>query len=137
MRQRSAPPPILTVRIQFQTPSPSQTSPQPDTQPAAVDPRPERQITAIMTDEEIVRRLKTVKHSSQFERLAKRLPSINSIANETGFTTRWIYLVIAGDRPLTKASRNRFGRYFSALDCDMQPSHEQIDGETNAVRRPR
>jgi hypothetical protein len=66
-----------------------------------------------MTDEEIVRQLKTVKHSSQHERNARRATSINDLAVRTGITRAWLYEIMRTGRvgrrsrqPLSKALQN-------------------------------
>jgi hypothetical protein len=105
MRKTAAKPPLITVRIRFQPTTPSQ----PSTQPTAVDPRPERQLSDI----EIVQELKRLRHSSQLERNARRAPSINDLAVRTGITRAWLYEIMRTGRvgrrsrqPLSKALQN-------------------------------
>jgi hypothetical protein len=91
MRKTAAPPPIITVRIRFT----SQPSTQPDTQPAEIV-RNERTVT--MSDEEIVRRLKVIRHSPDSLRNGRKIPSINGIATAVGLSRDYIYKIASGLR---------------------------------------
>ena len=106
--------PPITVRIHF---SPSQTSPQPG---------PVRETTAMLSDEEIVRGLKAVRHSCQTERLAKRIPSMKALAASIGVSREYLYQVLRGERELTFNLRAKLSEF---LSC------EQIDCERRVARR--
>ena len=51
-----------------------------------------------MTDEEIFRRLRTIRHSSKHERNARRALSINAVATMTGLSRVAIYEVLRTGR---------------------------------------
>jgi hypothetical protein len=63
----------------------------------------------MLTDAEIFRRLRTIKHSSPTERNARRAPSIHGLAQHAGLTTAAIYQV------LKKGSLGRVSRPALAL----------------------
>jgi hypothetical protein len=52
----------------------------------------------LLPDDEILRRLRTIRYSSQALRNARRIQSINSLATETGLTRAGLYEVLRTGR---------------------------------------
>ena len=95
--------PPITVRIHF---SPSQ----PSTQHHALD---HGQVIRQLTDAEIIRGLKAVRHSCQTERLAKRIPSMKALAASVGVSREYLYQVLRGERELTFNLRAKLSEFLS------------------------
>jgi hypothetical protein len=55
-------------------------------------------MTAELSDAEILRRLRTIRHSSKHERNARRALSINAVATMTGLTRAALYEVLRTGR---------------------------------------
>jgi lambda repressor-like predicted transcriptional regulator len=47
-----------------------------------------------LTDDEIVRRLRTIKYSAQRPRIARRVPGIRTVARYAGLSYRTVYWII-------------------------------------------
>ena len=60
----------------------------------------------MLSDDEIIRRVRSIRLSSAFERNARRLPSINGLATAAGLTPQTIFRISNGS-PLSKHSRER------------------------------
>lgn len=61
----------------------------------------------MLSDEEIIRRLKLVRHSSRVERNARRILSMNRIAEQTGLSRKHLYALCNGTDPITPNVRRR------------------------------
>ena len=59
----------------------------------------------MLSDNEILRRLRAVRFSSQFERCARRATSLRGIAIESGLTREYLHLLSAGKRRLGERAR--------------------------------
>ena len=71
----------------------------------------------ILSDHEIIRRLRTVRHSSQDERNARRAPSINAIATRAGLTREAVYRII---RTGSLGTKSRAGLSFAFATCELR-----------------
>ena len=79
----------------------------------------------MLSDAEIVRRLRIIKHSPQHDRCARRTPSLNAIANAVSITRMQIYRIIRGD-PLGPRSRSELNR---VMTCN------EMTGARSSVHR--
>jgi hypothetical protein len=53
----------------------------------------------LLADDEIIKRLRTIRFSSRSERCARRLVSVSSIATVSGLSRRYLYRIALGERP--------------------------------------
>ena len=51
-----------------------------------------------LSDAEIIRRLRAVRHSSRIKRNARRAPSINALADQAGLTRAMLYEILKTGR---------------------------------------
>jgi hypothetical protein len=77
----------------------------------------------MLSDEDIVRKLRIICHSSRSERYARRATSINGIALAAGLNRRQLYRIVNGE-PIGDRARVGLSR---VLSCDV------LTGEGNAV----
>lgn len=59
----------------------------------------------MLSDTEIMRRLKAVRYSSRLERNARRAISMNGIATKAGISREYLHMIVSGQRPLTARGR--------------------------------
>jgi hypothetical protein len=83
----------------------------------------------MLSDEEIIRRLKEVRHSSISDRVAGRSTSIAEIARCSGVTNMHIYCIINGTYQIGPKSREGLSR--ALLECKVE------DGERTEFRPDR
>jgi hypothetical protein len=69
----------------------------------------------MLSDEEIVRRLREIRLSPRRERYARRAPSMNALAVETGITREHIHKLTSGTKGLGPLSRIRLSAAFEKL----------------------
>ena len=69
----------------------------------------------MLSDQEIIRRLRAIKFSPQGERYARRAPSLNAIVQASGVTRQQVYQVISG-YGLGPKSRARLSRALTSLE---------------------
>jgi hypothetical protein len=77
----------------------------------------------MLSDEEIIRQLKAVRHSDVTERNARRAPSMNAISERVGVSLNYLYRLCKGE-PLGRYTRQKLSDFFTT---------EQNDGERSAV----
>lgn len=70
----------------------------------------------MLSDDEILRRLKAVRNSPQHERNARRILSINSISQRTGINRTYIHNIIAGSAKIGPANRRKFSDVLTCHD---------------------
>jgi hypothetical protein len=63
----------------------------------------------MLSDAEIIRRLRIIRHSSTFERNARRAPSINGTANAAGVSREYLHQIING-KPIGRYARPKLSR---------------------------
>lgn len=63
----------------------------------------------MLSDDEIRRRLRAIRHSSRHERNARRAPSINATAAAAGLSRETLYC-IARDEPIGQRARRELTR---------------------------
>jgi hypothetical protein len=68
-----------------------------------------------MTDEEIRRRLRVIRHSSKAERYGRHIQSINAVALGAGLNRRQLYRIVNGE-PIGDRARVALRR---VLSCDV------------------
>lgn len=61
----------------------------------------------MLSDDEILRRLKAVRHSPVTERLARRSVSVRQIAGDAKVAREHLYRIIRGERPITADLRDK------------------------------
>ena len=61
----------------------------------------------MLTDYEIMRRLRMIRYSSRHERQARRAPSLRDIATRSEIQIDYLYRVLSGSRRLTDQLRQR------------------------------
>jgi len=67
----------------------------------------------MLTDYEIMRRLRMIRYSSRHERQARRARSLRSIAAESGIQIDYLYRVLSGQRHLTDRLRQHLSLVLS------------------------
>jgi hypothetical protein len=89
----------------------------------------------LLDDAEIIRRLRTIKQSPQFDRLTRQAPTINGIARLSGVARRQIYQIIDGQGRLGPKSRARLSKVLtcgyvcgarSSVLCPPEPASAPI-----------
>jgi hypothetical protein len=65
----------------------------------------------MLSDQEIVRRLKAIRFSTRSERQARRAPSINAIAKQAGLARPYLFEIISTGR-LGSTARAKLNRVF-------------------------
>lgn len=66
----------------------------------------------MLSDAEILRRLRAIRFSPRAERLARRAVSMRGIALDTGLSREFLHRVAAGQKRLGKASRTALSASF-------------------------
>ena len=69
----------------------------------------------MLSDQEIIRRLKTIRFSSASERNARRAPSINAIAKQAGLSRKALYEVTTTGR-LGSIARGKLTRVMTCYE---------------------
>ena len=69
----------------------------------------------MLSDTEIMRRLKAVRYSSRLERNARRAISMNGIATKAGISREHLHRIVSGQRSLTAKGRDILSQ---VLTCD-------------------
>jgi hypothetical protein len=67
-------------------------------------------MTAELPDEDILRRLRTIRHSSKHERNARRALSINAVATASGLCREYLHRLANGSERLGPRSRRELSR---------------------------
>jgi hypothetical protein len=70
----------------------------------------------MLTDDEILRRLRTIKATSHLDRCARLLPSINQVAAASGVCKQHLYLVINGTAKIGPRSRPKLSKALTGLE---------------------
>jgi hypothetical protein len=70
----------------------------------------------MLTDDEILRRLRTIKATSHLDRCARLSPSLNQIASLSGLTRRHLYYLLDGTRKLGPTARSKLSRSFACAE---------------------
>ena len=66
----------------------------------------------MLSDEEIVRRLRAIRLSPRIERYARRAPSMNALATASGLTREHSHKLTSGTKGLGPLSRERLSAAF-------------------------
>lgn len=69
----------------------------------------------MLSDNEILRRLKAIRFSSRTERAARRATSIRGLAIETGLSREFLHRAAMGKKNLGKASKEALSASFSKV----------------------
>ena len=69
----------------------------------------------MLSDEDILRRLRAIRFSPKTERYARRAASINGIAARAGITREHVHRIVNGSKRLTHQTRDALDR---VLTCD-------------------
>ena len=67
----------------------------------------------LLSDHEIIRRLRMIRYSSRHERQARRITSLRSIATASGIQIDYLYRVLSGQRHLTDRLRQHLSLVLS------------------------
>jgi aminoglycoside phosphotransferase len=73
----------------------------------------------MLSDQEIVRRLKALRYSPQGERYARRAPSLNAVTEASGLSQARIYQIIR-QGTVGAYSRLKLNQAFSTLDRERE-----------------
>jgi hypothetical protein len=68
-----------------------------------------------MTDEDLTRQLKAIRHSSRGDRSHKRSLSMSAVARETGISRETLQKIASGQLPIGPSTRTALRTYFA---CD-------------------
>jgi transcriptional regulator with XRE-family HTH domain len=71
-----------------------------------------------MTDEEILRPLKAVRHSSYADRIRKRSLTMSDVARETGISRETLHKIASGKLPIGPSTRAALRTYFECGGSD-------------------
>jgi hypothetical protein len=71
-----------------------------------------------MTDEEILRRLRVVRHSNWADRIRGRTISIAGIARETGMNRTYLHAIIAGMTKMGPNARRSLAQFFMCRESN-------------------
>ena len=66
--------------------------------------------TPLLSREEILRRLRTIRFSSRRERLARRALSLNHVAVEAGLTREYLHMLASGKRRIGSGAQTAISR---------------------------
>ena len=69
----------------------------------------------MLSDDEILRRLKTIRHSPSFERNARRATSMNGIATASGLSREYLHRLANGSERLGPRAREALSRVLNDL----------------------
>lgn len=69
----------------------------------------------MLSDEEIIRCLKLVRHSSIRERQGRRLLSMSRVAREAGLNRTYVLAIVAGTKPLTPFAKRKLSPVLTCL----------------------
>jgi hypothetical protein len=115
MRQKAALPPLIQVRIQFQPPSSS---------PPSTEPGPET--AATLSSDDVLRKLKLIRHGSRADRVTGKSLTISDIARETGISRVHLHQIACETVPIGPKTRAALSDFFECM---------KNDGEKDASRR--
>lgn len=74
----------------------------------------------MLTDQEIVRRLQTIKFTPVQDRYARRAQSLNSVIVASGLSAQCVYQIINGNRGIGRKSRYRLSKALIALQSERE-----------------
>lgn len=77
-----------------------------------------------MTDQDILRQLKAIRHSSSADRIRRRSRTISDVARETGIARETLQKTASGQLPIGPRTRTALRTYF---ECD------ENEGEKSSV----
>jgi hypothetical protein len=80
----------------------------------------------MLSDAEIIRRLRTIRHSPSRERYARRAPSINGIAKAAGISREYLFRLLKGE-PIGSPAREKLSLVLTS---------ERMNGGKTAVLCP-
>lgn len=72
----------------------------------------------MLSDAEILRRLREIRHSSRTERYARRAVSMNAIAQSADLSRCHLHDIAAGRRPLGPISRHALSQALTCLQFE-------------------
>jgi hypothetical protein len=92
-----------------------------------------------MTDEELTRRLATVRHTPRADRASRRSLTLSTIARETGITREMLHMIATGKRQIGTKTRTALREYFaceqsSGVKSSVPSTTETEHGHTISVR---
>lgn len=70
----------------------------------------------MLSDQEIIRRLRAIKFSPTMDRYARRAPSLSAIIRAADLTKQQVYAIIAGREGLGPKSRSRLQQVLTSND---------------------
>jgi hypothetical protein len=107
------------ARISFRQTAPPQTERLDTADGQCVSTRSSRRGSTMLSDQEIVRRLKALRYSPQGERYARRAPSLNAVTEASGLSQARIYQIIR-QGTVGAYSRLKLNQAFSTLDRERE-----------------
>lgn len=69
-----------------------------------------------MTDEEIIRPLKAIRHGSPADRIRRRTVTLSDVARETGITRGTLHKIASGELPIGPKTRSALRTYFECIE---------------------